>query len=379
MDFGLTDDQRLLAEAARQFLAGESTPQAVRRIAEDPQGFSPELNRRIAEQGWPGLLIPEAYGGLGLGILDAAVILTELGRALTPAPFLSSGVLATTLFLSAATAAQRRAWLPRLASGEVTATVAWLEDSERFDPAGIKLPARKARSDQIRLSGAKLFVLDAQVADVLIVAVRSKRGVGPDGVSLLLVPRDTPNLELTPLPTIDRTRRAYEVRFDDVAVPRSHLLGGEGKAWKHLARMFDVACVAIAAESQGGAERALEMAVEYAKVREQFGRAIGSFQAVKHMAAESFADIEPSRSLLWYAAWAQQAIPKDASRAASMAKARLGDVYSRVANRAVQMHGGIGFTWEHDIHFWFKRAKVNELSFGTPTWHRERVAQLSGW
>ena len=209
--------------------------------------------------------------------------------------------------------------------------------------------------------------------------MRTGPGSGGDGVSLLLVPRDTPNLSLTPLPTIDRTRRVFEVNFDDVAVRRDQILGTEGKAWKHLERMFDVACVAIAAESQGGAERALQMAVEYSKVREQFGRAIGSFQAVKHMAAECLADIEPTRSLLWYAAWAQQAIPKDASRAASMAKARLGDVYSSVTNTAVQMHGGIGFTWEHDMHFWFKRAKVNEISYGTPSWHRERVAQLSGW
>jgi alkylation response protein AidB-like acyl-CoA dehydrogenase len=378
MDFGLTPDQQLLADSAREFLASESSPQVVRRIAEDPQGHSPELQRKIVEQGWPGLLVPENYGGLGLGMLDAAVLLTELGRTLTPVPFLSSGVLATSLFVSAATAGQKKAWLPRLASGEVTATVAWLEEGERFDPPGIALRARKAR-DQFRLSGAKLFVPDAHVADLLIVAVRTGPGTGAEGVSLLLVPRDTPNLSLTALPTIDRTRRVFEVNFDDVAVRRDQLLGAEGKAWKHLERMFDVACVAIAAESQGGAERALQMAVEYTKVREQFGRAIGSFQAVKHMAAECLAAIEPSRSLLWYAAWAQQAIPKDASRAASMAKARLGDVYSSVTNTAVQMHGGIGFTWEHDMHFWFKRAKVNEISYGTPSWHRERVAQLSNW
>lgn len=378
MDFGLTADQQMLADTARQFLATESTPQVVRRIAEDPQGFSPELNQKIVDQGWPGLLIPEAYGGLGLHTLDAAVLLTELGRALTPAPFLSSGVLATSLIASAATAAQKKVWLPRLASGDLLATVAWLEESERFDPCGIGLRARKAR-DRLRLSGAKLFVLDAHLADLLVVAVRTDAGNSAAGISLLLVPRDTPNITVTPLPTIDRTRRVFEVTFDDVVVPRESVLGVEGQAWKHLERMFDLACVAIAAESQGGAERALEMAVEYSKVRQQFGRPIGSFQAMKHIAAECFADIEPSRSLLWYAAWAHQAIPKDAARAASMAKARLGDVYSSVTNRAVQMHGGIGFTWEHDMHFWFKRAKVNELSYGTPTYHRERVAQLSGW
>ncbi len=378
MDFGLTADQQLLAESARQFLATEASPGLVRRLAEDPQGFSPELQRKIVALGWPGLLIPEVYGGLGLTLLDAAVLLTELGRCLAPVPVLSSGVLATSLLAAAGTSAQRKAWLPRLASGEILATVAWLEEGERLDVAGIGLRARRAR-ERFRLSGAKLFVLDAHIADLLLVAARTGAGNGADGVSLLLVPRDTPGVTVTALPTIDRTRRTFEVTFDDVVATPEQILGAEGKAWRHLERLLDVACVAIAAESQGGAERALEMAVEYSRIREQFDRPIGSFQAVKHMAAECFAEIEPSRSLLWYAAWAVHAIPRDASRAASMAKARLGDVYSRTANTAVQIHGGIGFTWEHDVHLWFKRAKLDELAFGTPSFHRERVAQLSGW
>ncbi|MBU6284110.1 acyl-CoA/acyl-ACP dehydrogenase [bacterium] len=378
MDFGLTADQQMLAETARQVLSVEASPRVVRRIAEDPQGFSPELNRRIAEQGWFGLLVPENHGGLGLGMLDAAVILSELGRSLAPVPFLSSGVLATSLLLAAGSTPQKKAWLPRLASGEAFATVAWLEESERLDPAGIALRARRAR-DRLRLSGAKRFVVDAQQADLLLVAVRTGSGTGPAGVTLVLVPRDTPGVSVVPLPSIDRTRRFFEVAFDDVAIAPSQVLGAEGKAWRHLETLLDLASVAIAAESQGGAERALEMAVEYSKVREQFGRPVGSFQAVKHMAAECLSLVEPSRSLVWYAAWAQQEIPKDASRAASMAKARLGDVYSRVANVAVQMHGGIGFTWEHDMHFWFKRAKQSEAWFGEPAWHRERVARTSGW
>ena len=378
MDFGLTPDQELLAQSAREFLAAESPATTVRRIAEDAHAFSPELFRKIVAQGWTGLLVPEAYGGLGLGMLDAAVLLTELGRCLTPAPILSSAVLATCLLSSAGSAAQKKQWLPKLASGEVLATVAWLEEGDRLDPAGVALKPRRARGG-LRLSGAKLFVLDAEIAHLYLVAVRTGAGSGEAGVSLLLVPRDTQGISVTPLPSIDVTRRVYEVKFDDVVIPPDRIVGGEGKAWKHLARLLDVACVAIAAESQGGAERALEMAVEYAKVREQFGRTIGSFQAVKHMAAECFSEIEPSRSLLWYAAWAQQGNPKDASRAAAMAKARLGDVYTRTTDRAVQIHGGIGFTWEHDIHFWFKRARCNEAAFGGPAYHRERVAQLSGW
>ena len=378
MDFGLTADQQMLAETARQLLSAEAPPRVVRRVADDPQGFSPELVRKVAEQGWFGLLVPESHGGLGLGLLDAVVILGELGRSLAPVPFLSSGVLATSLLLAAGSTAQKKAWLPRLASGDAFATVAWIEESERLDPAGIALRARRAR-DRLRLSGAKRFVVDAQLADLLLVAARTGSGTGPAGVTLLLVPRDTPGVSIVPLPSIDRTRRFFEVAFDDVAVAPSQVLGAEGKAWRHLETLLDVASVAIAAESQGGAERALEMAVEYSKVREQFGRPVGSFQAVKHMAAECLSLVEPSRALVWYAAWAQQEIPKDASRAASMAKARLSEVYSRVANVAVQMHGGIGFTWEHDMHFWFKRAKQSEMWFGEPAWHRERVARTSGW
>jgi len=378
MDFGLTSDQQMLAASARDFLAAESPPATVRKIAADPHAFSPELFRKIVAQGWTGLLVPESYGGLGLTMLDAVVLLTELGRTLTPAPIFSSSVLATSLLCGAASAAQKKQWLPKLASGEVLATVAWLEEGDRLDPAGIALRPRRARTG-LRLSGAKLFVFDAEIAHLYLVAVRCGAGSGEAGVTLPLVPRDTPGISVTPLPTIDVTRRVYEVKFDDVVVPPENVLGTEGKAWKHLARLLDVACVAIAAESQGGSEHALEMAVAYAKVREQFGRAIGSFQAVKHMAAECFSEIEPSRSLLWYAAWAQHGSPRDAARAAAMAKARLGDVYSRTTDRAVQIHGGIGFTWEHDIHFWFKRARCNEVAFGGPTFHRERVAQLSGW
>lgn len=378
MDFGLSEDQELLAQTARSFLEAESPPSLVRRLGDDSVGQSDELNAKIKAQGWTGVLVPGEYGGLGLGVLDAAVLLTELGRALTPSPFLSSSVLATTLLQSAATSAQKRHWLPLLARGDTVATVAWLEESDRLDPGGTVLRARRAR-DRFRLSGSKLFVLDAHVADVYLVAARTAPGLGPDGVSLFAIPRDAEGVSLTSLEGFDRTRRLFELKFDDVVVEHAQRIGREGKIWRHLERMLDVACVAIAAECQGGAERALEMAVDYARIREQFGRAIGSFQAVKHMAAECFAEIEPSRSLLWYAAWAQQSHNKEASRAASMAKARLGEVYARTTNKAVQMHGGIGFTWEHDMHFWFKRAKANEALFGNPAFHRERVASLLGW
>jgi alkylation response protein AidB-like acyl-CoA dehydrogenase len=221
-----------------------------------------------------------------------------------------------------------------------------------------------------------MFVTDAHVADVMVAAFRTAAG-GEEGVTLFLVPRDTPGVVVRPLHSIDQTRRPAEVRFDAVELPASSVLGRAGAGWRTLARVCDGAAVVLAADCLGGAERMLELAVEYAKVRKQFDRPIGSFQAVKHMAAEMVADIEPARSLVWYAAYAFDALPREAPRAAAMAKACLGEVYARTANRSVQIHGGIGFTWEHDLHFWFKRAKWNELAFGDATYHRERLAHLA--
>jgi alkylation response protein AidB-like acyl-CoA dehydrogenase len=196
-------------------------------------------------------------------------------------------------------------------------------------------------------------------------------------VCLLLVPRDLPGVSITRLSSIDQTRRPCEVSFREVELPPKACLVEAGTGWQTLSRIVDAAAVVLAADSLGGAERSLEMAVEYSKVREQFGRPIGSFQAVKHMAAEMVSEIEPARSLVWYAAYAFDHEPRRASMAASMAKARLSDVYSRASNRAVQIHGGIGFTWEHDMHLWFKRAKWNEAAFGDATYHRERLARLA--
>jgi alkylation response protein AidB-like acyl-CoA dehydrogenase len=377
MDFGLSEEQDMLQQSAREFLTQECPPTFVREMYKDKDGFSRELHRKMAEQGWTGLLIPESYGGLGLSMLDMAVLLEEMGRAVVPGPFICSSVLATLALVQGGTPAQKKAWLPRLASGEAVGTLAFLEAEDRLDAAGITLKAKKNR-DGYALSGTKLFVPFAAVADMLVVAVRTN-GHGEEGVSVVLVERETPDLTIKPLDIFDLTRRAYEVEFTTVLVPKTALVGKKGQGWKILARLTDAACVALAADSLGGAQKALEMAVEYAKVRTQFNRPIASFQALKHMAAEMASEIEPARSLVWYAAYAFDARPREASRAAALAKAHLSDMYSRTTNRAVQMHGGIGFTWEHDIHFWFKRAKWNEFAFGDATYHRERLAQLEGF
>jgi alkylation response protein AidB-like acyl-CoA dehydrogenase len=377
MDFGLSEEQEMLQQSAREFLTQECPPTFVREMSKSADGFSPELQRKVAEQGWTGLLVPETYGGLGLGMLDMALLLEEMGRAVVPGPFLFSSVLCTLALKQGGATTQKKVWLPRLASGEAVGTVAFLEADDRLDAAGITLKAKKSR-DGYMLSGTKMFVPFAAVADVLLVAVRTS-GRAEEGVSLILVERETPGLTIKPLEIFDLTRRVYEVECKNIVVPKTAVVGDEGQGWKILSRLIDAACIALAADSLGGAQKALEMAVEYTKMRTQFNRPIASFQALKHLAAEIVSEIEPARALVWYAAHAFDTRPREASRAAALAKARLSDVYSRTTNRAVQMHGGIGFTWEHDMHFWFKRAKWNEFAFGDATYHRERLAQIEGF
>jgi alkylation response protein AidB-like acyl-CoA dehydrogenase len=377
MDFGLSEEQEMLQQSAREFLTQECPPTFVRELYKEPDGFSRELHRKMAEQGWTGLLVPEAQGGLGLKMLDMAVLLEEMGHAAVPGPFLFSSVLFTLGLTLGGSSAQKKTWLSRIASGDAIGTLALLEADDRLDAAGVALKAKKSRDGYV-LAGLKMFVPFATVADVLLIVARTS-GKGDAGVSLFLVDRETPGVEIRPLDIFDQTRRVYEVECKNVVVPKTALVGSEGEGRKVVARLLDAACVALAADSLGGSQKSLEMAVEYTKVRTQFNRPIASFQALKHMAAEIVSEIEPARALVWYAAHAFDALPRDASRAAALVKARLSDVYTRTTNRAVQMHGGIGFTWEHDMHFWFKRAKWNEFAFGDATYHRERLARLEGF
>ncbi|MGH7823127.1 MAG: acyl-CoA dehydrogenase family protein, partial [Candidatus Binatia bacterium] len=344
MDFGLSEDQEMLRHGAREFLSRECPPARVREAFESSDGLCDPLDRQMATMGWNGILVPESCGGLGLAALDAAVILIELGAAAVPGPFLFSAVLATSLLRAAGTARQKKAWLPRLARGEATAALAWLEESDRLDPEGVGARARR-RGSRYLLTGTKLFVPYARTADLLVAPFRT--GAGGDGVTFFLIPLDAPGISTRPLDVIDRTRRFFEVDFRSTEIPVENVLGDVGGGARLLERLVDLGAVALAADGLGGSEKVLEMAVAYAKTREQFGKPIASFQAMKHMAAEMVAEIEPARSLVWYAAHALDARPREASRAASMAKARLSDVYARSAGRSVQMHGGIGFTWEH--------------------------------
>ncbi len=377
MDFGLSEDQEALAHSAREFLARECAPALVRETAKTPDGVPRALYAKMAELGWTGLVVPEKDGGLGLGAHELAHVLEELGRAAAPGPFLGTQLVAAAL-VRAGSAAQKKRWLPRLLAGEALGALAYLEESDRHDPAGIAAVARGTAKGW-RLRGTKLFVMGVPGADLLVVAARTRAGTGAAGVSLFLVEAGAPGVRVRPQETIDLTRRVGEVELRDAVVERGALLGRPGQGWPLLARLLDLGAVGIAADSLGGAARALEMSVEYAKTRQQFGRPIGSFQAVKHMAAEMVAEVEPARSLVWYAAYALDRRPREAARAAAVAKARLGEVYTATVDRAVQMHGGIGFTWEHDLHLWFKRARWNEVAFGDPTFQRERLAAIDGY
>jgi len=378
IDFGLSEEQEALQTAARDFLARECPPALVRETAKAPDGVPRALYAKMAELGWMGLAVPEKDGGLGLGTLDLALVLEELGRVAAPGPFLGTQLVIAAL-LRAGSSAQKKQWLPRLIAGESLGALAYLEASDRHDAAGITLAAKKKGRSGWQLKGSKLFVQGVPGADLLLVAARSKAGAGPRGISLFLVEANAPGIRVRPAETIDLSRRVGEVELRDAAVDASALVGREGEGWPLLARLLDLGAIGIAADSLGGASRALDMAVEYSRVRHQFGRPIGSFQAIKHMAAEMVAEVEPARSLVWYAAYAYDHRPREAARAAAIAKARLGDVYSHTVNRSVQIHGGIGFTWEHDLHLWFKRACWNEVAFGDPTFHRERLATIDGY
>ena len=375
MNFGFNDEQELLRSTARKFFENECGSDTVRRLMETPEGISPDLWTKLAEQGWLGLVYPEAYAGMGLGLVDLVVLMEEMGRAVVPGPYFSAVLLGGLAIAEAGSEAQKKEWLPKIAAGDRRVALAWMEPSAQLGPAGVTLTAVE-KGGKYTLSGTKLFVHDAHTADALVVAARTRPGAGADGVSLFLLPRGTKGLEVTLLPTMDQTRKLCEVALSDVTVGSDALLGAAGAGWAPLARVLDRATVALCAEMCGGAQKVLDMTVEYAKIRQAFGRPIGSYQGVKHRAADMLVDVENSKSITYYAAWALDENAAEAPLAVSMAKAYVSDAYRRVAAAGIQLHGGIGFTWEHDLHLYFKRAKGSEFTFGDATHHRERVAQL---
>ncbi|MFF0043000.1 acyl-CoA dehydrogenase family protein [Streptomyces mirabilis] len=370
MDFAFSEEQEELGRTIRAFLADTSPETEVRRLMETPEGFDRALWRRMgSELGLQGLAVPEEYGGAGCGPVEVGVVMEEMGRALLCAPFLSSAVLATTTLLRCADEEARKRLLPGMASGELVATLALTEDSARWDATGVQLTARETDGSWV-LTGHKMFVLDGAAADVVLTVARTD-----DGVGVFLVDGDAPGLTSEPLPTMDPTRRQARLDYADV---RATPLRTHGDGWDLVAEVLDRAAVALAAEQVGVASRALDMAVEYAKVRHQFGRPIGSFQAVKHLLADVLLEVESARAAAQYALLTAESEGPDLPAVASLAKAFCSDACLQATAENIQVHGGIGFTWEHPAHLYLKRAKTSQLLFGDPAYHRERLAQRIG-
>jgi alkylation response protein AidB-like acyl-CoA dehydrogenase len=375
MNFAFSEEQEQLRDAVRRFMETKSASADVRRLMETTEGYDTAVWAQMGnELGLQGLAIPEAYGGQGFTFIELGIVLEEMGRVLLCAPYFSSVVLAANAILNAGTEAQKAELLPGIAAGETIATLAFTEPNGKWDAAGITMEAAGS-GDAYTLSGTKMFVIDGHIADTVVVVARTAGSTGEDGIGFFVVDGDAAGLSRTALATMDQTRKQARLDFDGVtATP----LGEVGTGWPALSKTLDQAAVAIANESIGGAQKCLEMAVEYAKVRVQFGRPIGSFQAIKHKCADMLLEVESGKSAAYYAAWAAAEDNEELPVVASLAKAYVSDAYFHSAAENIQIHGGIGFTWEHDAHLYFKRAKSSEILFGDATYHRELLAQRIG-
>jgi alkylation response protein AidB-like acyl-CoA dehydrogenase len=363
MNFDLTDEQRMLQSAAKEMLAARFKVEKIRELGESKNGFDEKIWQETADLNWPGLIVSEEHGGQALGTVELVVLMEQLGYALAPGPFLSNTFAALALE-AVGTDEQRERYLAPLAVGEKRGTLALWDSGAGMNPEQITLEPERANGGWI-LNGEKLFVLDAETADFLIVGATDSRR--------FIVECNADGVSIAQTPTIDSTRKQYAVKLDGVRVGEDAALEVDEEALG-LARAR--AYTALAAELVGVAQRAMEMAVEYAKDRKQFGRPIGSYQAVSHACAQMLLETEGARSAAFYAGWAADNEPETAGLAGSVAKAYASDAAWRVTASALQVHGGIGFTWEHDLHLWLKRARCGAAYFGDARWHRERVAQL---
>ena len=355
MQFGLNESQEILKESARKFFAGECPMSEVRRLMATDTAFDARLWTKLAQQGYTGIIFPDEFGGVSLGVVELVLLMEEAGRALLPGPFFSTVALAGAVLHAVAPHDQKRKYLARICGGDARATVAVLEAAGNWDLASVQMTAANNR-----LTGEKLFVPDAAIADWIVVIARN---------GVFLVEGRATGVCIVPMLGMDLTRKLYSVQFDDAPAERLGDTSG-------LSRALDLATAALTAEMVGGMQRTLDITVEYAKTRKQFGRPIGVFQAVQHQCADMYLETECSRSAVYYAAWALEERAPDASAAVSVAKIYASDASRTVGNRGIQVHGGMGFTWENDIHLYYRRAKASETSFGDATFHRERLARL---
>ena len=375
MNFAFSEEQDQLRDAVRKFLEAKSPETEVRRLMETTEGYDPAVWSQMAnELGLQSLHIPEAYGGQGFSWVELGIVLEEQGRALLCAPYFSTVVLAANAILNAGTEDQKAALLPGIASGETIATLAFTEPNGKWDAAGITLEATPA-GDGATLTGTKMFVLDGHIANLIVVAARAAGTTGEHGISFYTVDGDAAGLTRTALATMDQTRKQAKLEFNAV---QATLLGTAGAGWAALSKTLDQAAVGLCNEMVGGGQYVLDESVQYAKDRVQFGRPIGSFQAIKHKCADMLLEIESAKSAAYYASWAAAEDNDELPVVASLAKAYCSDAYFHATAENIQIHGGIGFTWEHDAHLYFKRAKSSEILFGDAPYHRELLAQRIG-
>ncbi len=373
----LTEDQELLAQTARDFVRANSPISRLRALldAQDSVGFSRDMWQEMAQLGWAGILIPEEYGGAGMGLADLAVVLEAVGRNLAPEPFLSTVLLGGQLLAHTGSPEQKQTWLPGIATGEKILALAYQEARSRYDLNRVSTRAA-AEGDAWRLSGEKIQVLDGQSADALIVSARTAgEDSDQDGVTLFLLAPDTPGVTIVPQTRVDN-RAAALVTLDGVKISAESVIGTVGHGFQTLSHIVDLATVGLCAEMLGGMSQIFDDTLAYLKTREQFGVVIGSFQALKHRAAKVFMEIELCRSAVMAAANAADAGESDLALLVSLAKARCSDAFILATNEGVQMHGGIGMTDEHDAGLYMKRARAAEMTFGDAAWHRERWARL---
>lgn len=382
MDFAFTEEQEMIRDTAAAFLAEVSTSEAIRTVMATERGYDPELWQRICgEMYWQAIHVPEAYGGMGLGYVEVVAMMEQMGRYLLCSPFFSTVCLATNALLLAGNEEQKSHWLGRLCTEGLTATVAFNGGVSRWDASSISATFRRD-GERFILNGSYRYVIDGHTSELLIVAAREEGSSGEEGVSLFLLDAATDGVEAKWLPTMDQSRKQASLELVDVVVGADALMGEAGKGWPALASVLDLATVALAAEQVGGSQQLLDMTVDYTSERVQFNRTIASFQAIKHKAADMMLQTEVARSGVYYAACvAQEALAggelaSELPEAASVAKSYCSDAYFAIAGDALQMFGGVGFTWEYDVHLYFKRAKSSEHMLGNGALHRERLAAM---
>ena len=382
MEFAFTEEQEMIRDTTAAFLSEVSDSAAVRRAMDTEKGYEPELwNRICSEMYWQAIHVPEAYGGMGLGYVELVAMMEQMGRSLLCAPFFSTVCLAGNALRVAGSESQQAHWLAQLCEGALTATLAFNGGSNRWDADSITATWRR-EGDGYVLSGDYRYVIDGHTADLLIVAARAEGTTGAEGVSLFLLPAATDGVSRQWLPTMDQARKQAAVQLKNVSLTADAVMGEPGQAWRSLSTVIDLAAIALAAEQVGGCQQLLDMTVAYTSERVQFNRTIASYQAVKHKAADMMLKVEVARSAIYYAACvAQEALAGgplavELSEAASVAKSYCSDAYFAVAGDALQLFGGVGFTWEYDVHLYLKRAKSSEHLLGNGVFHRERLARM---